>query len=234
MPAFVAHPEGGPFPVAVLYMDAIGYREQIKENARRFAQSGFFVVAPDLFYRAGEGLAFDMARIVEERYDGPEWRRLQSATATVTPDRAVDDTRELLNVTSADPAARAGARVCVGYCMGARMALHLAAEMGDQVVAVAGIHPGRPYLDGPDSPHLDLPKVNAEVFFAFAGIDRTVTPEIVERFRKDVEESGVRGEIEQWPGVAHGFSMADLPVYDRDAAERHFERTLDLWRRNLN
>jgi hypothetical protein len=27
--------------------------------------------------------------------------------------------------------------------------------------------------------------------------------------------------------------MADLPVYDRDAAERHFERTLDLWRRNL-
>jgi hypothetical protein len=27
--------------------------------------------------------------------------------------------------------------------------------------------------------------------------------------------------------------MADLPVYDRDAAERHFERALDLWRRNL-
>ena len=28
--------------------------------------------------------------------------------------------------------------------------------------------------------------------------------------------------------------MADLPVYQRDAAERHFERTLDLWRRNLS
>jgi hypothetical protein len=26
--------------------------------------------------------------------------------------------------------------------------------------------------------------------------------------------------------------MADLPVYDRDASERHFERTLQLWRRN--
>jgi hypothetical protein len=27
--------------------------------------------------------------------------------------------------------------------------------------------------------------------------------------------------------------MADLPVYEPQAAERHFERTLDLWRRNL-
>ena len=28
--------------------------------------------------------------------------------------------------------------------------------------------------------------------------------------------------------------LADLPVYNREAAERHFERTLDLWRRNLS
>jgi hypothetical protein len=29
------------------------------------------------------------------------------------------------------------------------------------------------------------------------------------------------------------FAMADLPVYDPDAAEHHFEQTLELWRRNL-
>jgi hypothetical protein len=28
--------------------------------------------------------------------------------------------------------------------------------------------------------------------------------------------------------------MADLPVYNREAAEHHFERTLELWRRNLS
>jgi len=27
--------------------------------------------------------------------------------------------------------------------------------------------------------------------------------------------------------------MADLPVYNHEASEHHFERTLDLWRRNL-
>ena len=38
MTTFVAHPEGGgPFPVAPVFMDGVGYREQVKENARRFA-----------------------------------------------------------------------------------------------------------------------------------------------------------------------------------------------------
>ena len=60
------------------------------------------------------------------------------------------------------------------------------------------------------------------------------TPELVERFRGELERNGVKGVVERLPGTAHGFAMADLPVYDRDAAERHFERTLDLWRRNLS
>src|SRR5207244_9418454 len=62
MTVFVVHPGGdGPFPVAVVYMDAPGYREQVKENARRFAAGGYYCVAPDLFYRSGEKLTFDFA-----------------------------------------------------------------------------------------------------------------------------------------------------------------------------
>jgi carboxymethylenebutenolidase len=49
-----------------------------------------------------------------------------------------------------------------------------------------------------------------------------------------MEDAGVRGTVERVAGVAHGFAMADLPVYDRDASERHFEQTLALWRRNLS
>jgi carboxymethylenebutenolidase len=56
----------------------------------------------------------------------------------------------------------------------------------------------------------------------------------VDQFREEVRRQGVRGEVERWPGTTHGFAMADLPVYNREAAERHFERTLDLWRRNVS
>jgi len=45
MTTFIAHPDGDlPYPVAVLYMDALGYREQIKQNARRFAAAGYLWV----------------------------------------------------------------------------------------------------------------------------------------------------------------------------------------------
>ena len=41
MTAFVAHPDGdGPFPGPLLYMDAVGYRDQVRETARRFGAGG--------------------------------------------------------------------------------------------------------------------------------------------------------------------------------------------------
>ena len=235
MTTFIVRPDGeGPFPVAVLYMDGIGYREQVKENARRFAADGYFCVTPDLFYRAGDKLSFDMAKLAADGFKGPEADRLKRIVASVTPERVVADTEAIFTAIESDPAAGSGARVCVGYCMGARCALHIAAALPAEVAAAAGIHPGALVTDQPDSPHHDLANVQGELYFAFAEIDQSATAEIVERFRAELNRQGVRGVVERLPGVAHGFAMADLPVYDHDAAERHFERTLDLWRRNLS
>ena len=234
MTTFGAHPEGeGPFPVAVLYMDAIGYREQVRANARRFAAGGFYCVAPDLFYRSGEGLTFDMGRIADEGFEGPEGQRLRKVISSLDVGMVEADTTAVLAALDADPAAASGAKVCVGYCMGARFSLHAASALADEFAAAAGIHPSVLVSDEPESPHHELAGVRGELYFAFAEIDRAVTAELVDRFREELERNGVRGVVERVPGVAHGFAMADLPVYDRDASERHFERTLDLWRRNL-
>jgi carboxymethylenebutenolidase len=230
MTVFVAHPDGdGPYPVAVLYMDGVGYREQVKENARRFAADGYYCVAPDLFYRAGKKLSFDFSRMGEEGFR----ERLMRIVSSVRPEMVVADTEAILAAIADDPAAAPGPRVCVGYCMGARFALHVAAALPDEFVAAAGIHPGALVTEEDDSPHHDLPRVRGELYFAFAETDRTATPELVERFRAELERHGVEGVVERLPGTSHGFAMADLPVYDGGAAERHFERTLDLWRRNL-
>ena len=233
MRTFTAHPDGaGPFPLAVLYMDGVGYREQVKENARRFAAGGYYVVAPDLYYRAGE-LTFDPKALMGENPDPALRERMMKAATSVSPARAVDDTRAALKAVGEDSAAAKGPLVCVGYCMGARMALHAAAAMPGEVVAAAGIHPGGLVNDTPESPHHELRKVRGEVYFAFAEIDRTATPENIEQFRREMEARGVRGDVERIPGATHGFAMADLPVYDQVAAERHFAKVLDLWDRNV-
>ena len=231
MTTFVAHPDGnGPFPVAVLYMDGVGYRDQIKRNARRFAADGYYCVAPDLFYRSGEKLTFDFSRMGDEAYRA----RLMSIIGSVKPDAVVADTEAIFDAIASDPAAADGPKVCVGYCMGARMALHAAASMPDEFVAAAGIHPGALVTEAPDSPHRDLAGVRGEVYFAFAENDQSATPGNVDRFRQALGDQGITGVVERVPGTSHGFAMADLPVYDEAATELHFERTLELWRRNLS
>jgi carboxymethylenebutenolidase len=234
MTTFVVRPDGdGPFPVAVIFMDGVGYREQLKANARRFAADGYYCVAPDLYYREGDRLNFDMSRMATDGFKGPEAERMMRAATSVTPAHVVADTRAVLAAISSDPAAASGPKVCVGYCLGARVSLHAAAALADEFVAAAGIHPGALITGKPDSPHHDLASVRGELYFAFAETDRTVTAEIVDQFREELRRHGVRGVVERLLGTTHGFAMADLPVYNREAAEHHFERTLDLWRRNL-
>jgi carboxymethylenebutenolidase len=235
MTTFVVHPDGaGPFPVAVLYMDGIGYRDQVKANARRFATDGYYCVVPDLFYRSGERLTFDMERLAAEGFKGPEAERLMSIVASVTAERVIADTEAIFAAIENDPTAGTGDKVCVGYCMGARCALNVASALSDEFAAAAGIHPGALVTDQPDSPHYDLAHLRGELYFAFAEIDQSATAETVDQFREELDRQGVRGIVERLPGVAHGFAMADLPVYNHAAAEQHFERTLDLWRRNLS
>jgi carboxymethylenebutenolidase len=44
---------------------------------------------------------------------------------------------------------------------------------------------------------------------------------------------GLNAEVELYPKVEHGFAFPQRPAYNKDAAERHWERLFALWRRNL-
>jgi len=48
MTTFIAYPdEGGPFPVVLIYMDALGVRDELRGLGRRLAEAGYFVAIPD-------------------------------------------------------------------------------------------------------------------------------------------------------------------------------------------
>ena len=54
MPSFVAYPDsGGPFVPIILYMDAPGIREELRNMARRIAKAGYVCILPDMYYRLG-------------------------------------------------------------------------------------------------------------------------------------------------------------------------------------
>src|SRR5260370_41318567 len=115
MTTFTVGPAGdGPFPVAVVFTDGVGYREQVKENARRFAADGYYCVAPDLYYRVGKKFSFDMSGMATGGLKGPEAERMMKTATHVTPENMVSDTRAVLSAVAPDPASSTGPQGCVG------------------------------------------------------------------------------------------------------------------------
>ena len=56
---------------------------------------------------------------------------------------------------------------------------------------------------------------------------------MVDQLKKLFDASGNQGELEVYPGVHHGYAFPQRKIYDRAAAERHWERLIALYRRRL-
>ena len=56
---------------------------------------------------------------------------------------------------------------------------------------------------------------------------------MVKELKALFDKSGNGGELEIQMGVHHGFAFPERWCYDKPAAERHWERLIALYRRNL-
>lgn len=54
---------GGPWPAVVFLMDGIGIRPALFQMGERMAEHGYYVLLPDLFYRAGPYVAPDAKKL---------------------------------------------------------------------------------------------------------------------------------------------------------------------------
>jgi carboxymethylenebutenolidase len=101
------------------------------------------------------------------------------------------------------------------------------------VAALAGFHGGGLATGDEDSPHRSAGALRAEVYFGHADNDRSNTPEQIAAMDAALEEAGVAHRSELYSGAAHGYTMSDTPVYDEQAAERHFAALFDLLDRRV-
>lgn len=228
MDVFISYPEGsGPFPVVVQLMDGIGMREELREHARRAAAWGYYVVAPDMFYRDGLKGPLDFG--VPESRD-----KIMAAIGRLTPALATSDVEAALKLAEDDPLASADRIGMYGYCMGGKLTLELAQTMGDRVVAGASIHPGNLCTDAAESPHRHLDRINAELYFGIADKDVMATPEQMAELEEALGACEIAYELEWHPGALHGFMMQDRPeLYDEPAATTVWQRIEALLNRNL-
>jgi carboxymethylenebutenolidase len=226
MNTFVTHPEeGGPHPVVFFYMDAPGKREELHDMARRLGTAGYYVVLPNLYYRSVREFDYTQGEPAETR------RRMFELMGTLDDARIASDTIALLAHVDADPAADAHRIGCVGYCMSGPFAFAMAGTFPDRIRAAASIYGVR--LFGEGSPAHLASRVQGELYFACAEHDDYAPPAMVEGLAAHLTEVGANARVEWYPGVHHGFAFPQRPVYDKPAAERHWERLHALFDRTL-
>jgi carboxymethylenebutenolidase len=226
---FITHPErGGPFPAIIFYMDAPAIREELRDMARRLGTSGYYVMLPNLYYRAG---VMELGPLNPDP-ESPERKRIFALMNSINIPLVMEDTKALLAYAEGQKAANTRIVGTLGYCMSGRYAINAATHFADRVKAAASIYGTHLATDEADSPHLAASKTRAELYFACAETDVYAPAEIIEKVRAAMK--GTKNEVEIYPNTHHGFAFPKRPVYDRDAAERHWERLVALYRRNLS
>ncbi|HWA91768.1 MAG TPA: dienelactone hydrolase family protein [Rhizomicrobium sp.] len=228
MSTFVVHPaEGGPHPVVLFFMDAPGIREELRDMARRLAGAGYYVMLPNLYHRTG---VEELGPFIGEA--GAGTRKLMfELMGSLDIAQVMEDAAQLIALADADPAASKGPMGTLGYCMSGQYAICAAAGFPDRVRAAASIYGVRLKTEREDSPHLAARAGNAALYVGWAEIDHYAPLEELEPFKQSLD--GLDAEVELYKGVEHGFAFPERPAYNRDAAERHWQKLLALYGRCL-
>jgi carboxymethylenebutenolidase len=208
-------------------MDGIGVREALFAMAERIATHGYYVLLPDLFYRAGPYIAPTPAALFGDPDTRAAW--FSKFFSTVTVDNAMSDVSSFLDFLSVQKDVLQPKIGTTGYCMGGRLSLLAAGHFPERIAAAASYHGANLAADSPESPHLLAPRMKARVYVAGAVEDPSFPDEQKQRLEEAFTASGVAHTIETYPGARHGWVPSDTPMHDPAGAERHFATLLSLF-----
>jgi carboxymethylenebutenolidase len=149
-----------------------------------------------------------------------------------TPARVMSDTSAVLALLRGEVAVDTQKVGTVGYCMGGGPAIRAAGAFPDRVFAAASYHGGHLATDAPDSPHVLASKARGRLYIGYAENDSSFPEAQRERLEAALTNAHVVHSMELYK-AAHGFAVPDLPVYNREAADRHWQTMLALFRESL-
>ena len=230
-PASLSIPEGeGPWPAVIMYPDAGGMRDVMRKMGERLSSLGYVVLVPDFYYRNSP---YDLGDIKTAFSRDESREKIMQMMQGYTTELAVSDAAAYVEYLNALPEKVPGGVGTTGYCMGGRLSLTAAANLGARVAAAASFHGGGIAKAGDsNSPHHRADSIRATVYVAGAIEDQSFTDEDKELLEKSLTEADVSHTIETYQ-AHHGFAVPDNETYDEAAAERHWHAMDNLFRSAL-
>ena len=207
-----AHVEQAAAAVVILH-EWWGLTDHIKDVARRFAAAGYVACVPDLYARQGSAITTD----------ANEASRLMSGLSSQAILRDLNATTHALKQRSTVDPYRIG---IIGFCMGGTLALTQACHNSDLKAAVI--------FYGKIPPIESFRYLLCPVLYHWGEQDGWISRKEVDLLRQGLTQAQRPGEIVTYPGCQHAFFNDARPeVYNKEAADRAWARTLQFLREHL-
>lgn len=208
---YLSLPPTGKGPGILLFQEIFGVNDHIRSVADLYAQAGYVVLAPDLFWRSE-------AR-VELGYVDPDWSRGVELMQQIDIGKTMADAAATSQVLRTLPEVT-GKIAAIGYCFGGQLA-YLSAAQGLVDGAVA-------YYGGGIQNKLDqAAKVTVPILFHYGEQDSHIPPDAVGQVQASFAGRD-NAEFHVYPDAEHGFNCWARSSYQQKASALALGRTLQF------
>jgi carboxymethylenebutenolidase len=214
--AYLATPEKGSGPGIVLLQEIFGINAYIRDVADYYAEEGYVVLAPDLFWRIKPGI--ELGFTDEDRKQAFAYREKFDV------DKSVDDIGATIAALKGLPEFK-GKIGAIGFCLGGLLAYLSASRLGvDCAVSYYGV--------GIEKVLNESSKIKCPMVLHMGEKDKWTPPEVVNAI-KGAFEGRPQVEIYVYPGIDHAFSRKGGANFDKAAAMMAHSRSIAVFHKVL-
>ena len=212
--AYMAVPKSGKGPGIVLCQEIFGINAYVRETADLYAEEGYVVLAPDLFWR--------MQPNVDMGYSPEEWQKAFEFFQKFDVDAGLKDITATVSALRGRPECT-GKVGALGHCLGGKLAYLAAARSGvDCAVGYYGV--------GIEGNLNEKDKIRCPMVLHFAAEDKYCPLATAEQI-KAAFANRPEVEIYIYPGVDHAFARTHGDHYHKPSANLAHSRSIALFRK---
>ena len=244
--AYIA-PAAGKRPGIIIWADIFGLRPVMRTIGHRLAAAGYAVLVPDPFYRTPQSGTYSKDEIGKFNFqDAGARARMAQNTGPIYASGAIETDAKshvafLLGQPEVDAEKKMGT---LGFCMGGSLVFRTAGSQPDHIGAAVTCHGAGLVTGTPNSPHLLIPKFQAQVYCAIAGSDDKSQPDAKDKLNAAFKASSVpqvqKSVAVVYEGTVHGWTVVDMPhqpngdpIYNKPEAEKAWGHVLSTFHASL-
>jgi carboxymethylenebutenolidase len=215
--AYLAVPASGKGPGIVLLQEIFGVNQVMRDIADGYAEKGFTVICPDLFWRQEPGIQLtDQSQA--------DWARAFELYQGLDEAKAVEDAAAAMNYLRQHPACT-GKVGATGYCLGGKLAYLIAVRFDpDAAVGYYGV--------GIENALTEAENLRRPLLLHIAKNDKFCSPEAQAKIHAALDRNPLV-TIYDYEGQDHAFARVGGEHYNAAAAHLANQRSLEFFNQQL-